>query len=432
MSQQGTPDRGPTAHHPNGWAQALATVAATLAALIVTAALGVWAAGAAALPGSAFPRVVAAVVVMAVGGSVDVSGDAGGIAAARAELTALPLSVTLAGALVLAAGFLRPLRHRAVVGTRELVARAARIALLWTLALLALALFARQSFAVRPGGTVSDIGELLGVDAPRAGFRADVPLTVVLGLLWLAALLLITLAVSRAAPLPGALLRYQEPVRPAAHAMVVLLLVCVGVGAAVGIVVAATRGKPAETLAVMLLGLPNLTWLALTLGMGATWDGKVEGPFGLPVPRLLEQVLRAPDGGVVNLGTLAEYDGRVRWLPVAAAVLLLGAAYLMAVRSPARTRLWQHAVRMAAALVLTVLMICLAVRFEARYGLSLFGIGDLGGGLSAEAALSPRLWSALGLAALWGLATGCLGGLLARSARRRGGTPPLRDRGPGE
>ncbi|MFI2214861.1 streptophobe family protein [Streptomyces sp. NPDC020141] len=419
MSQQGTPYRGPAARAPHDWAQALATVAGGLVALIATAALGVWAAGADELPGNAFPRVVAAVVVLAVGGTVDVSADAGILGDARTGLAVLPLSVTLAGALALSAGFLRRLRHRAVLSPRELAARAARIAVLWALALIALASFARQSFALTPDGALQDIGELLGA-SPRAGFRADVPLTVLFGLLWLAGLLLLTLAVSRRAPLPAALIRYQEPVRPVAHAMVVLLLVCVGAGVIAGLVVAATRGRPAETFAVILLGLPNLVWLALTLGMGATWDGAVRGPFGLPVPELLERVLRTPEGGVLNLGTLSERDGRVWWLLAGAALLLLGAAFLAAVRSPARTRLWQHAVRTAVALVVTVLTICLVVRVQAHYGLSLFGVGDLGGELSAEVSLSPRLWTALGLAALWGLVTGCLGALLARPVHRRG------------
>jgi hypothetical protein len=55
------------------WVDALVTVLAALAAMAVVAALGLWAAGAADLPGGAFPRVVAAVVVIAAGGSVGVA-----------------------------------------------------------------------------------------------------------------------------------------------------------------------------------------------------------------------------------------------------------------------------------------------------------------------------------------------------------------------
>jgi hypothetical protein len=216
------------------------------------------------------------------------------------------------------------------------------------------------------------------------------------------------------------LLRFQESVRPAAYAMVVLLLTCVGLGVIIGLVVAATRGHAAETFAVMLLGLPNVVWLAFTIGLGATWNGRVDGPFGLPMPHLLDEVLRTPDISAVNLRTLSDYDGRIWWLVVIDAVLLLGAAFLMAARSPARVRAWQHALRMALALALTVLMICLLGRISAHYGLSILGLGDIGGGLKGEIFLKPQVWGALGFAVLWGLVTGLLGALLAKGVRRRG------------
>ncbi|CAM5734248.1 hypothetical protein SBADM41S_02011 [Streptomyces badius] len=41
---------------------------------------------------------------------------------------------------------------------------------------------------------------------------------------------MLALIVSRRAPLPARLLRFQEAVRPAAYAMVVLLLACVALG----------------------------------------------------------------------------------------------------------------------------------------------------------------------------------------------------------
>lgn len=389
-------------------------------AMAVPAALGLWAAGAAELPEGAFLDVAAAVVVLAAGGSVDIAGDAGAIAETSADLSVLPLSVSLAGALVIAAGFLRPLRHRAVAGGRELAGWALRIAVLWALALIGLSALASHTFTIPiedPTGAI--IGDLLDA-TPRLGFRADIPLTVVFGLLWLAALLVLTLLVSRRAPLPPGLVRFQESVRPAAFAMVVLLLACVAVGVVIGLVVAATRGNAGDVFAVILLGLPNLVWLAFTLGLGATWEGKVEGPFGLPMPQVLEAVLRTPDVSTLNIRSLADQDANVWWLVPAAAVLLLGAAFVMAVRSPARMRAWQHALHLAVALVLTVLMICLTVRLSAHYGLSLLGLGDLGGNLSGEVLLRPQLWTALGLAALWGLVAGFLGSLLASPVRRRG------------
>ena len=102
------------------------------------------------------------------------------------------------------------------------------------------------------------------------------------------------------------------------------------------------------------------------------------------------------------------------------AVLLLAVAFLMASRSPARMRAWQHAVHMAVALALTVLMVCLIGRISAHYGLSVLGIGDLGGGLCGDLFLRPRLWGAVGLALLWGLVTGFVGALLASRVRHHG------------
>lgn len=408
----------PAARH--GWVRALVTVLAGLVVMLVTAALGLWAAGAADLPDGAFARVVTATVVTAVGGTLELSGDAGALARSRAGLTVMPLSVTLAGALVIGAGFLRPLRHRAVASAGELAGWAARLAVLWLLALIGLAFAARQTFAVDLGdGTLNDLTGLFDA-APTVGFTTNVPLTVLFGLLWLAGVLVLVLLVASGAPLPGRLLRCHASVRPPAHAMVVLLLAYVALALVVALVSAAVRGHAGDTFAVILLGLPNLAWLALTLGLGATWHGRVDGPFGLPVPHVLDEILRTPGTGTLNLRTLTAYDGRMWWLMVADVVLLLAVAFLMAVRSPIRLPAWRHAVRLAVALALTVLMVCLLCRMSAHYGLSLLGIGDLGGGLSGEVFLRPRLWQAVGLGALWGLAAGFLGALPARPLHRRG------------
>ncbi|MBL1084640.1 hypothetical protein JK359_22165 [Streptomyces actinomycinicus] len=416
----------PVARH--GWGQAVAVVLSGLAVMVLVAALGLVAAGAAHLPDGAFPRVVAATLVAAVGGSVEVSGSAGVFAGTQGDLTGLPLSVTLVGALVLGTGFLRPLRHRAVASARELAGWAARIVVLWLAALTGLAFAARQDFAVEVGsGTLSEVTGLLDA-APRIGFTANVPLTVLFGLLWLAGVLLLALLMARGAPLPGRLLRRQESVRPAAHAMLEMILAYCVIWLVASLITIAVRGHAAEMFALILLGLPNLVWLSVTCGLGATWNGRVEGPFGLPAPHVLNRILRTPDVSELNLRSLTAYDGRMWWLVVVDAVLLLAVAFRMAVRSPARIRLRQHALHLAVALALTVLMMCLTGRVAARYGLSLLGISDLGGGLSGELFLSPRLWQAVGLGALWGLVAGFLGGLCARPVRRRG---PVDVSGPG-
>ena len=372
----------------HGWAHALVTVLGGLLAMALVSALGLWAAGAADLPDGSFAPVIAATMVTAVGGTVKLAGGAGDLAETRAGLTVIPLSVTLTGALVIAWGFLRPLRHRAVAGATELAGWAGRVAALWLLALIGLTLAARHTFEISLGDdTLGELGDLFGA-SPKIGFTTDVPLSVFVGVVWLAGVLVLALLVSRGAPLPAGLLRFQASVRPAAYAMVALLLACVVIGVVVALIVAVTKGHARETFAVILLGIPNLVWMALTIGLGATWNG------------------------------------RVWWLLVVNVVLLLAAAFVMAARSPSRVRAWQHAVHMAVALALTVFMICLVGRISAHYGLSVLGIGDLGGGLGGELFLRPKMWGAVGLAVPWGLVTGFAGALLARHVRRRGEVRP--------
>ncbi|CAM5342984.1 hypothetical protein SAVIM338S_01089 [Streptomyces avidinii] len=395
--------------------------------MAVVAAAGLALAGAGGLPDGAFPHVVAAVVLMAAGGSVEVTGGAGLLAGADASLSLLPLSVSLAGALTAGWLFLRPLHNRAVAGARELLARAAPLVLLWLLALTGTAFLARADFAISTGDNpFGEISEILD-SAPTVGFEAAIPATLGFGLLWILGLLLIALLVSRRAPLPAGLVRFHTAVRPAAFAVVALLLAYVVLGVGVGVVVAATQGHAGRTLAVILLGLPNLAWLALTLGLGGAWEGKAEGPFGLPVPRILDQVLRATgsdsgsgsasDLSSVDVASLAERDARAWWLVPVALVLLLGAGALAASRSPAHVRPWQHALHLAVALALATLVVCLLARIQAQFGLSLLGIGDAGGGLGGEVELRPVLGRAVGLAFVAGAAAGFLGALFARRRR---------------
>ncbi|HEY8983009.1 MAG TPA: streptophobe family protein [Streptomyces sp.] len=408
-------DPAPARH---GWPQALGAVLAGVLAMGLVAGVGLLAAGARDLPGGAFPSVVAASVVTAVGGTVKLSGAAGALAGSRAGLAVLPLSVTLTGALVVGAGFLRPLRHRAVAGAAELAGWAARLAAVWLLALLGLALAARHTFRVPLGdGTLGDLAGLFGVD-PEVGFTTDVPLTLAVGLVWLAGVLLLALLVSRGAPLPGRVLRAQESVRPVSYAVVVLLLTWVALGALAAFGVVAGKGHRAETVAVVLLGMPNLMWLTLTIGLGATWEGRVQGPFGLPMPKVLSEVLRTPDLSTLDLSALAARDGRVWWLVAVEALLLLAAAVVMVRRSPAGTPAWRHGLHMAVGLALAVAAVFLLCRTEARYGLSVLGVGDLGGGLGGSLLLRPRWWPGLGLAALWGFIAGFLAGCLPRTSRR--------------
>ncbi|MFE5880366.1 streptophobe family protein [Streptomyces hydrogenans] len=412
--------------------QALAAVVAGYVAMGVTAALGLWAAGAADLPGG-FAAVLAAVVVMSAGGQVEIVGSAGSLAGAQGELTAMPLTVTLVGALVTGAVFLRPLRHHAVARTGDLAERAAAVTVLWLAGLAGLSAAARHDFPLDLGvgdsqEPLADLfGELIDAADPSVGFRTLVGPTLGYGLLWILGVLLVALLVSRRSPLPARLLRHQEAVRPAASAMLLLLLAYVALGLVVGLVVAATKGHAAETFAVLLLGLPNVSWLALGVGIGGSWEGTVDGPFGLPMPQVLDAVLRQGGDGTdlstVDLPSLAAQDARAWWLLPIAAVLVLGAAFVAAVRSPAHVRPWQHALHCGVAFALTMLAVAPLTLVEARFGLSVLGIGDLAG-LGGEVVLRPQVWRTAGFALLAGLVTGFLAGMLATGVRHRGQVPP--------
>ncbi|MFB6825044.1 streptophobe family protein [Streptomyces virginiae] len=414
-----TPGSSSSGGSARAWRDALVSVVAGFVVMAVVAAAGLLCAGAGDLPDGAFPHVVAAVVVMAAGGSLEVSGGAGSLAGAEVSLSVVPLSVSLAGALLTGYLFLRPLHNRAVAGPRELLGRALPLVVLWLLALTGVAFLARETFGISTGDSpIGTITELLDA-APTVGFQADLPATLLYGLLWILGLLLIALLVSRRAPLPARLVRFHSALRPAAFATMLLLLAYVVLGIGVGVVVAATQGHADRTLAVILLGLPNLVWLALTLGFGGAWEGNVEGPFGLPMPQVLDQVLRGSDPSRIDVSALAEQDSRAWWLVVVAAVLLLGTGVLAAVRSPAHVRPWQHALHLGVALALATLAVCLLGRIQAQFGLSLLGIGEVDG-LGGQVRLEPVLWRNVGLGLLWGAVAGFLGALAARPLRRRG------------
>ncbi|MFE7558860.1 streptophobe family protein [Kitasatospora sp. NPDC057500] len=452
MQQQARPSRPadtPAAGPPGalrGWLDAVSVVLAGLAAMAVVAALGLWAAGADTLPGGGFPSVLAATLVLAVGGSVGLDGGAGFFAAVDAGITAMPLSVGLVGALTVAEVFLRQLRYRAVAGGRELLGRAARTAVVWLAALALLCVAARHTVTVPLGdGLAEQLGGVLGL-TPEVGFHAEPASTLGLGLLWLLVVLAATFAVSRRAPLPRSLVPFQQAVRPAAFAMLLVLLGCVVLGVVAAIGTAAVNGDARQVAAVVLLALPNLVWLALGVGLGGEWQGHLVGAIGLPVPESLAAVLRAGEGedGTVSLGTLAEQDGRVWWLLPLAAVLMLAAGVLAAHRSPREVRPWQHAVRLAAAAAVTMLLVGVWTRVSADYGLSVLGVGLGEGGLGdllssvlgpaldpvgpaaaltgGTLTLDPRLWTLVPLAAGWGLLAGALGALAATRLPRRGET----------
>ncbi|MDH6131304.1 hypothetical protein P3T37_000673 [Kitasatospora sp. MAA4] len=422
----GPPGAARPDHPTAGWLEALGAALATLAAMAAVAALGLWSAGAAGLPSGSFLPVVAATVLSAQGVPLRLDGDAGFLAQASAAIDVVPLSVGLVGALVLGWAFLWPLRLRAVLTPRELAARVLRTALFWVGALLLLTRLARHSFSISTGSPEADlIGGALGI-TPTVGFHAPWSAAVGWGLLWLAVVLLLAFVVARRAPLPSALLRRQLWVRPAAHGVLLVLLAYVLLGVVAAIIVMINGTNARDTLALVLLGLPNLAWMALGVGLGGSWHGRVTGgSIGLPVPEPLASVLGV--GGdkeaVLDLSSLAQQDGRAWLLLPLAAVLVLGAGVLTARQTAAATpdpgavSPWQHAVRMAVGLGAALLVVGLLTRIAANYGLSFLGVGDLTGP-AAAVALHCDLLVTVAAGVVWGALAGFVGALSVRPSRR--------------
>ncbi|MCX4744035.1 streptophobe family protein [Kitasatospora sp. NBC_01287] len=397
-----------------GWAQALAVAVLTFAAMGAVGALGLWAAGAGDLPAGAFPAVLAATVLSALGVPLDVDAGAGFLGGGTAVVEAIPLSVALVGALVAGAAFLRPLRLRAVLTPREAGARVLRTALPWTALLLLLGALARHSFTLSTGSPQADlIGGVLGL-TPTVGFHAGWGAVLGYGLLWPAVVLLLAFAVVHRAPLPAPVLALRPVVRPAAHAAAVVALVYTALGLIAGVVAMAVDSNPRATAAVLLLGLPNLAWMGLGIGLGGAWHGGLQGALALPFPKPLASVLTVSQGrqATVDITALAQQDARAWLLVPLAAVVLLAAAVLMVRRHALPAPAWQHALRLAAALGCAMLLIGLLTRVDAALGLSLLGIGDLGGQVGAVS-LHCDLPLTVGVAVLWGGVAGFLGALFA-------------------
>jgi hypothetical protein len=438
---------GPSAVLLRSWNAAVGVVVCALLVMGVLGAVGLWLARANTLPGDSFGSVLAATVLMALGAPASVQGSAGFVASGSAGVAALPLSLSLAGALVAGYAFLRPLRslrrqaRRGAVQGRELLGRVLLTAALWAGACALLAWAARHRFVVSTGNSITDqITGALGA-SPTVGFEVGFGAAVGYGLLWLAVVLLLALAVSRAAvPLPGRLLRVHGAVRPAVSAMVVLLLGYVVLAMVAGVVTAAVHGQARDTFAVILLALPNLAWLAFGLGLGATWHGHLSTTIGLPMPKVLSEVLRSAGTGnrTVSLGTLAQQDGRVWWLPVIAGLALLCCGIAMGRLDSRRgglTTAWRHAVGLGLTTASAMLLIGLLTRVSAAYGLSLLGVGGISGllgnlisgtgipkALTGSVTLLPGLLRGVLLGALWGALAGLVGGWIG--TRLRGSRAP--------
>ncbi|ANP54227.1 hypothetical protein J2Z21_006412 [Streptomyces griseochromogenes] len=427
---------------------AIAAVSWALMGMAGTAALGLHLLRADAA-GSLGPM-TAAVVALGAGGSISPAGDvsAFGLKGAQAhtavEIT--PLGVSLVGALLLSWFFLRSLRTAGVViAPVELLARAGAVVALFVAMLGGLAWAGHDVITIDggslgldklPGGGgkggglhipgLGDIGGLLPdrigdlIHAKAAvGFTVDSAPTLLGGLGWSAGILLIALLASRRTPLPRGWEAVHRVVRPAVSALVTVLLVAVVAGFAAAAYAAIGDDHPRRIAGAALLGAPNGVWLGVPLGLFVPWDGRATGALGKLLPHPLDQLLSARSDQPVTLGRLAGLDGRVWLLAVAAALLMLLAGVLTAVRTPVRGSsggpggalgfAGRCALRLGIANALVLPLLAWLTDVSVDASLSVLGFDAFGAGIE----LHGHLGMALLLGAVWGAGAGAAGALLA-------------------
>ncbi|MFH9067057.1 streptophobe family protein [Streptomyces coeruleorubidus] len=433
---------------------AVAAVSWALIGMAGTAALGLRLLEADAA-GSLGPM-TAAVVALGAGGSVTPSGDvsAFGLTGAEAEtaIEITPLGVSLVGALLLSYFFLRSLRAAGVViSPAELLARAGAVVALFVAMLGGLAWAGHDVITIDGGALglddltgggggggdgleipgLGDIGGLLPdrlgdlVDAQAAvGFTVDTAPTLLGGLGWSAGILLIALLASRRTPLPRGWEAVHRVVRPAVSAVVTVLLVAVAAGLAAAAYAATGDDHPRRIAGAALLGAPNGVWLGVPIGLLVPWDGRATGELTRLLPDPLDDLLAVRSDQPVTLERLAELDGRVWLLGVAAALMMLLAGVLTAVRTPVgRGSGGPGGVRGSGAVgfagrcalglgVATALSLPLLVRLtdvSVTASLSVLGFDAFGAGIE----LHGHFGMALLLGAVWGAGAGAVGALLA-------------------
>ncbi|MFG3493383.1 streptophobe family protein [Streptomyces sp. NPDC047928] len=295
----------------------------------------------------------AAVMVLAVGGSVTPSGEVSAFGrdpvVAETAADVIPLGVTAVGALLLSYVFLRSLRTAgAFVPARELAVRIGVLTVLFSAAMSG-PVWAGRYVATFDGVGLPGVGsaggargllpERLGqLVAARTsfGFGAEAADTAVAACAWVLGVVTCALLVSRRAPLPAGRAgdAVRRVVRPAVSALVTVVLGAVGAGYAAAGWAAVGAEHPGRVAGAALLGAPNGVGFGFTLGLHVPWHGEASGTPAELLPGPLGELLRGRVGGAVTLPRLAELDSRVWLLGVIAVVLMLCAGVSAAVRTP--------------------------------------------------------------------------------------------------
>ncbi|WP_433548299.1 streptophobe family protein [Streptomyces sp. CA-294286] len=439
----------------------IASVSWALAGMAGVAALGLHLLGADAA--GSLRAMTAAVVVLAVGGSVTPVGNVSvfGIdsAAARTAVDIAPLGVGLVGALLLSFFFLRSLKSAgAEIPGGELAVRAGSVVVLFLGTVAGLAWAGHDVITIDGGklgidaipgndlpGGIQDrlpgaVGGLLPdrisdlVEAKATvGFGVDTADSLLGGAVWVVGVLLIALLASRRTPLPPGWDAVHRVLRPAASALVAVALLAVLAGVAAAGYAAAGDDHPGRVLGAALLGAPNGVWLGVAVGLFVPWQGHASGQLANVLPAPFDELLSASGDRALSLGRLAELDGRVWLLAVAAAVAMLCAGVVAASRTPrdglsAVEYAGQSAVALGAVTGVGLPLMTWLAGVSADASLSVLGFDAFGAGIS----LRGNLAMALLLGVAWGVGAGAAGALLACAARVDGRRAVLpRERGNG-
>ncbi|MFE1752814.1 streptophobe family protein [Streptomyces anandii] len=457
---------GTTAGHgahppwPDVLLSAIACVSWALVGMAGTAALGLHLLGADSA--ASLGPMTAAVVALGAGGAVKPSGDVSAFglkgAEAHTAIQITPLGVGLAGALLLSYFFLRSLRQAGVViGPAELLARAGAVVALFVAMTGGLAWAGHDVVTIDGGslglgrlpggggsgggsipglGDLGNIGGLLPdnigklIDAKAAvGFTVDTAPTLLGGLCWSAGVLFVALLASRRTPLPRGWQAVHRVVRPAVSALVSVLLVAVVAGLAAAGYAAIGDAHPRRIAGAALLGAPNGVWLGIPVGLFVPWDGRATGELAKLLPHPLDQLLTVRSDQPVTLGRLAQLDGRVWLLGVAAALTMLLAGVLTAVRTPVAAGppapgsgrgalgfAGRCALRLGVVTALALPLLARLTEVSVDASLSVLGFDAFGAGIE----LHGHLGTALLLGAVWGAGAGAAGALLATATGAAG------------
>jgi hypothetical protein len=388
------------------WRGAARAAGFSVLALLALALVGVLLLAAGELGFREVVALTAGAVCTAVGGDVfaetsvdlfggdEFFGDGSGVVSGSGSVGLLPLTLTLTGLTLLAWLFVRSLRARGVHRGRDVLLQGARTAVVFTVLFLPLALLTRYS--------VDEVDEEFG-SIGRVGVSVWSTLTgallfavATLGLVWL-------FSRQTRGGLPARLAAVRaQAVAPLLGALAVFAAGLLGVLAFLVYSLVQFDDRVAQ-LGVLVLGAGNGALASVLWSAGVPLDtGAGVGGVGLG---------DVTGGGVaegVDLFTFTDESGWVWLAPVVLLLVLLAVATVLTVRQDSVEDARREGFRFAGALAAVAFVAALLLRVSTEFS---GGVAVFGGSADAAATFDPVL-AAVALA-VWGLAAGLLGPVIA-------------------